>query len=505
MSNRIEEAIRKIIFERKQQDALLEQIIKKSLITEASPRKITIKPLSNKELEYAQSQGAEFGYAIITKDIVRIESDMNSWVRDVTVKSDEDTRNRVAIGPSGKFAKGTTAYNLNLNDPKSTVNLPNYIYIVRGPYEESIDGPTQSKRYVRKRNKAKEADDTKIKGRFKMVVWIIPLSVYGPLLQYKGVYQGVYSDNVFDILDLNKSKIGNTVILDDNDFKVLLTNRLTKIKPGTADELKTAPESWGKNINKPQSNFEGERPKNWIEYVNRGLGLGQSTPVDVADQEVWNGKFTGKWDNNFEVPISGKWIGDKATMEGEFLSSPAENKWWLSQGTITYADGDKLTGQFNQSFQLNGSNCTYVQPDGTTTTGTFKDGLFIEGKMVHPDGKTRTGSFNENGKLISGKIVYPDGDEESGIFISGVTIYIGKNVSGGGQEVIQFHYDDQGNIDTTKIGYKEFYDSSNKLINYYSGTINTNGTALTGTLYKADKTIVIGTYTNGVWKPEKAK
>lgn len=502
MSNRIEEAIQKIIFTRKQQDVLLERIIKQSLLLEDAPRKITIKALSQKQLAYAQSQGAEYAFQIVTKDIVSPESNMNSWVQKVIVKSDEDTRDRVAIGPSSKFAKGTTAYNLNLNDPKSTVDLPNYIYLVRGPFKKQTSGddePEFTKKYLRKTKKLD--NDSTVKGgigSFKLSVWIIPLSVYGPLLQYKGKYSGIN-------YKINFIKLGDAPVMDDNDFKVLLTQRLTKIAPGTAGDLAQAPASWGRDMNSPQLSFEGgPPPQNWIEYINRGLGLGASKTIKVTDKELGSGKFTGDWDDYLELPVQGVWTGDNGTIaDGTFSSSPAEDIWWLSDGTITYSDGEIQKGLFNRNMRLNGKG-SYKLADGTTFEGELTDGKRVTGKLTSPNGQTKFGTWDQNDDFLSGKITYSDGSTESGTFKNGVAIYYKKFTDANGKTIessTQCNYDSDGKIDTSKNGYIENKDDSGNVLAYYVGTLNQNLTPLNGTQYtSSDKTTVMGTFTNGVWK-----
>lgn len=502
MSNRIEEAIQKIIFTRKQQDVLLERIIKQSLLLEDAPRKITIRALSKKQFAYAQSQGAEYAFQIVTKDIVAPSSDMISWVQKIIVKSDEDTRDRVAIGPASKFAKGTTAYNLNLNDSKSTVNLPNYIYLVRGPYNENIDNINKSnsekkQTYTRKYLRKNTDDNKTTKGRFKLSVWIIPLTVYGPLLQYKGHFRGA---NITKILD-SYPKIGDAIVLRENNFSTLLTARLTKIKPGTARDLKDAPESWGISINDTNVSIKpGEAPSEWYKQVMRGMGESTSNIVDVKDLDLLGGKFTGKWDEVFEIPVQGVFTATNETIYDGTFSADGDGKWWLSQGTITFKDGQIQSGQFNRDFALNGFG-SYTLSDGTKFKGNFKDGKRVDGTLTTND-QTKVGTWDQNDNFLSGKITYSDGSTVEGTFRDGVAIYYEKNTGGGAPDHWnkKLHFNSDGEIDESKNVYIEYYDNSNNLINYYEGTIKKDTMPLNGTFYASDKTTVQGTYTNGEFK-----
>jgi len=323
MSNRIEDAIRQLILKRRQQDALLENIIKQSLLTEVTYKAKT-KPLSNKQLAFAKSQGAEYAYGVVFNTLPKDADKRLKLATDATLDSATDSRSdRVSIDASSKFAKGTSDVNINLNDPKEKINLPNYIYYLRDLYDDdNPNDPDLQPLPTRKSIRRKVKNDKFQRGRYKLQVWIIPISEYLKYFKFKGKYKGIKFPEP-------SYKIGDSYVVEENYWSSVMTAQLTKIADGTMNELNNFPPKWGQ-ITVRHPSLEDPNRQQRLSMISRGMGVEFESTKDVTNVKWRNGIFTGKWDIISNGPSDGELTTETDIYTGTWMYDSVSDTFWLS-------------------------------------------------------------------------------------------------------------------------------------------------------------------------------
>ena len=153
MSNRIEDAIRQLIMKRRQQDALLENIIKHALVPPSQQNKITAKPkpgailehiikktlltegvakivrTKKEDFEWAKKCGADHVFAVVMKRLP--ESRLTMAIAAACNASGGDPESKKEdVGPDGKYASAPDIqYQMNLDNPDAVTKISAYQYV----------------------------------------------------------------------------------------------------------------------------------------------------------------------------------------------------------------------------------------------------------------------------------------------------------------------------------------------------------------------------------------
>ena len=399
MSNRIEEAIRKIIFERKQRDVLLEQIIKKSLITEQVPKVKTSK-ISNAEQQEAKAAGAVYAYSVITRNVtlknlarsvaaVTIQAGLS---RDNDPTNDSTERKTQNIGADSIYATSQTQWIEDpVNPTLSEVMVAEYIYFIGN---------------IKEMGK-----------RIRCIVWIIPVKLWGQYVQVvrpAEFYDSSQSDT-YESEGNQSNKIGTTMAITmkswienqsegrkdrtDLDKDWYIKNNGGEIKP-------LPPESWYK--------FAGLTPA-------KAIALGavandvptepepaetnvQDDYVEVEDKKLKNsGTFSGTWNNTKNIPINGTVTSTNGNQySGDFSYDVTSKVWWLSKG-IRIANNGEYTeqGTFDQSGKFLEGTVSNTIKNATDNTKTIWKYFHVGGDVDTTNNKSTATRYDASNKVIA--------------------------------------------------------------------------------------------------------
>lgn len=297
MSKRIEEAIRNIMFTRKQQDVLLEQIIKKSLITETTI-KAKITGISKSEWAKAQAAGAVYAYGVVTRNVTlsNLPKSVAAVTRQSGLSRDDDPTNDATelktknIGETSEYATSTSEFSYDPTDKNSAHTVGTYTYFI-GNIKETGK-------------------------RTRCVVWIIPMKLWEPYEQTVLKKEEDYVE-IFTTEGEYLAKIGRARIITMKNFIKYSHDRANTpsidrewyIK-NNESEIPLPPASWYE--------FADETPAVAISIGRQDVAPAvdnvQDKIIDVVDKKLSDGDtFTGTWNDTKGYPIEGKIVNIKIT------------------------------------------------------------------------------------------------------------------------------------------------------------------------------------------------
>ena len=134
-------------------------------------------------------------------------------------------------------------------------------------------------------------------------------------------------------------------------------------------------------------------------------------------------KFDDKYESSFEglfeegIPIEGKftWGYDGTIFDGKFDKENSRS----GKGRIIYTDGSEYVGEWYRDEKT--GQGTLVFTNGTEFTGRWHEDCPSDGVMTYPDGTKYKGWFNQlSYDFGGGEIIYPDGSRfKSGFNLDG--------------------------------------------------------------------------------------
>jgi len=391
MSNRIEEAIRKILFTRKQQDVLLEQIIKQALLEGKTVAKI--KDATRAEQQEGKQAGAVVVYAVVMRNISEqnISKGVLAATNAVGLKDPNKRESKqIDIGPNSIYATTTGDF---IEDP---INSEQSQVRTRGEYKYFV------------------GNINKTGNRIRCVVWIIPMKLWQ---QYE---QLVLTDEYYQTDRSYSNAIGsaafaNTIITTMKswikrsesrandpylDRKWYIENNEGELKP-------LPPESWYK--------FAGLTPNKAVALETSSNTNSDPAPdnvnvqddiVEVTDQPIGNsgGVFTGKYNATKQIPINGTFKQRNTTLIGTFSYDATSNDWWFSEGTWQTPDQIRI-GKFTKNgvFTDGEYQFTNREPEPSMPDLSYRvyHGFKTAGDIDITNDKSKLFAYDANNKLIS--------------------------------------------------------------------------------------------------------
>jgi hypothetical protein len=426
---------------RRQQDALLENIIKYALVPPSQQNKITAKPkpgailehiikktlltegvakivrTKKEDFELAKKCGADHVFAVVTKRLP--ESRLSTAIAAACNASGGDPESKKEdVGPDGKYASAPNLeYAINLDEPDQISFISAYYYLYGNVKQ-------LGKRYR---------------------VTVLVMNTKNALLKYMAHHQGLQSDTA--VTDSSFIAVGNASVKSMKLMLNLIEDRIENVDRKwylkNKQEIPYPPQAWydfAKNEFPGVASSPGvvatdditDDPADQEEIDNV-----QDDIQEVTDKKVGTSTFTGTWNNTKGIPIKGIFKQRNTTLDGTFSYDATSKRWWFSNGT-------------------------WKTPD-----------------------QIRIGTFTENGVFTDGEYQFTNREVVSSMPDVSYRVYHGFKTA-----------DD---IDTKNNNSKIFaYDASNKVISYYEGTFNLDGNPNNGTLYTDDtKSTITGTFTNG--------
>ena len=376
MSNRIEEAIRKIIFERKQRDILLESIIKRSLFEDDEPavktarRRTTILKKAPKDVRAVAAKYGGIAYRAVIRGKGLTDAEINNLVH------------------------GKTSGNAQVGAKSPPYNTGDYTYIMSTRADVSTEDEKYSFYIVNVLvlpnsvlDKYKRPKKERMGGS-----WIgeIGLSPMINASSFNGDYQNIPQD-IIDALQVKR--------ISKYELKQIFAQvtQAQSAEPATTDADTSATQ--------------------------------EDVISDVKDLAMSKGIFNGKYNETKLVPIHGEWKVGSKLMSGDFTYDDNTNRWWFSSGTkqIKTPNNEKIfQGTFDQTGFLEGSaSVTITDPTNNIVEEYktfYKDGVIdtTNSKSTFTQYKLKKivafyeGSFTENGDFKTGT-VYTDNTKSTKI------------------------------------------------------------------------------------------
>jgi hypothetical protein len=359
---------------RRQQDALLENIIKESLLLELKSVGKLVRT-TNEDMKIKQTLGAEFVFAVVTKRYT--EKQLANVIASIAIASGakdkpDDTFEDIGVG--SKYATAEfNEYQQDL-DSKALGRMPKYYYLY--------------------------GNMKQIGQRYRITVCIMDSNKTIP---YRQKHLGGGDDG--DVMEYEGKtswgKVGNARI---QSMKSLLTYINDFIENICYDKtwysknnvgMKYPPAAWYEfaGMTQPAAEFTVQQILNqkcdytWEEEPSTDNV--QDDIQEVTDKEVGPSTFTGTWNNTKGHPVSGQMTiphpDGVIVKDGTWTYDINLNDYWLSQGTKKYPNGDYYKGTFDANKFLDGEyyqiGTPYTNPDSKRmykiTTG-YKQGGKID-------------------------------------------------------------------------------------------------------------------------------
>lgn len=369
MSNRIEEAIRKIIFERKQRDILLESIIKRSLFEDddlpvkTARRRTTILKKAPKDV---RAVAAKYG-GIAYRAVIRGKG--------------------LTIGEINNLVHGKTSGNSQIGAMSPPYNTGDYTYIV----STTADFSTEDERYS-----------------FYIVnVLVLPNSNLDK-------YKRPKKEQTGSIINFINSSPMITAHSFNDDYQNIPQDIIDALQVKRISKYEL------KQIFAQVTQAQSAEPAT----TDADTSATQEDVIsDVKDIPLGNGIFNGKYNETKGIPIRGEWTVDSKLMSGDFIYDANTNRWWFSSGTkqIKTPNDEKLfQGTFDQNGFLEGSaSLTITDPTNDTVEvykTFYKDGVIdtTNSKSTFTQYKLKKivafyeGSFTENAAFKTGTVYTDD-------------------------------------------------------------------------------------------------
>ena len=321
MSNRIEDAIRQLIMKRRQQDALLENIIKHSLFEDDEPaakkatgRKTVLKK-APKDVRAAAAKYGGIAYRVVIRG-----------------------RN-LSIGEINNIVYGKTSGNAQIGRMSPPYNQE-YVYVI----STSGDVSTADEKF----------------SYYIVNVLVLPNSTLDKYKRNTEITSGGYIGEIGESRMINAEFFANEYNVPQEIIDALEVKRISKYelkqiftqdsKPN--DSLADVPEQ-PENSNEPEETDVIE---------------------DVVDKKFKNGStFTGKWNSTINYAVSGIWTvphPDGVTVkDGTWVFDKESKLNWLSQGIKTYPSGEFEKGTFDFNKLIDGEYYEIGSPYTDTYLG----------------------------------------------------------------------------------------------------------------------------------------
>lgn len=493
--NRIENIIRKMIFDKKKQDVLLENIIKKTLFNEQKTGMAKIARITKKEYEEARAAGAEHAFVVVTRGysikklpevIARLaerteetpasgdeydpdaeykfipdESNTDSDAVDAAAGTNKPSSNekRVSIGPNSKFASSEITVPMNPAYPNDSLTIESaYRYLI---------------------GNIKQRGD-----KIRCIVWIMPMADYFKFLTY-----AIKNKNVFIAGGVVGAQIGPARVQLMRDFLALSEDRENRddlwrdwYLDKKMQELELPPESWykfagrqpkaaisiGKFTGKTETPDGGTQPENPKPELNNN----ESDTEQVKNIELGNGyKFTGTVKGGAIISGTKEWPvtteKDRTILQqGEWELSADGTKNTFKTGRVirngrAYKDGNRdMYDQFEYyivDFKVDETAIAEIKNLDASTNelyGTYK------------------GTLNQSLDQVTGEVKYTSKLQSDPA--SKKQFYVKST-----------YYYSNGYVDQTKQSELVRYDAStNKLYAIYKGTVDGYVNPKTGAAYE---------------------
>jgi hypothetical protein len=431
---------------RRQQDALLENIIKHALVPPSQQNKITAKPkpgailehiikktlltegvakivrTKKEDFELAKKCGADHVFAVVTKRLP--ESRLSAAIAAACNASGGDPESKKEdVGPDGKYASTPDIdYAPNLDEPDQISVISAYYYLYGNVKQ-------LGKRYR---------------------VTVLVMNTKNALLKYMAYHQGLEGDVFATASSYNP--VGNVSVKSMKMMLTLIEDRIENADMGwyrkNKQEIPYPPQAW---YDFAKNEFPGVAisPGASTDDITDDLADQEETDnvqddiQEVTDKKVGPSTFTGTWNNTKGHPVSGQMTvphpDGVIVKDGTWTYDVNSNNYWLSQGTKT-------------------------APSGEFQKGTFDANKFLDGEYY--------------------QIGTPYTDPDLG------RVY--RTWTG---------YRQGGKIDTTKQFKISIFDvSTKKEVSYYEGTVDETVDPNNGTIWEdSTKTNELGKITNGEW------
>lgn len=492
--NRIENIIRKMIFDKKKQDVLLENIIKKTLFNEQKTAMAKIARITKKEYEEARAAGAEHAFAVVTRGysikklpeiIARLaerteetpasgdEYDPNAEYKFVPDESNTDSdavdaaagknkpssnEKRVSIGPNSKFASSEITVSQNPAYPDDSLTIDSaYRYLIGN---------------IKQRG-----------NKIRCIVWIMPMADNFKFLTY-----AIKNKDVFIAGGNFGAQIGAASVQLMRDFLAFSENRKNRddlwrewyLNQKTS-ELELPPESWykfagrepkaaisiGKFTGKTETPDGGTQPENPKPELNNN----ESDTEQVKNIELGGYKFTGTVKGGAIISGTKEW--PVTTEKNRIILQQGE--WELS------ADGNKnkfKTGRVihNGPVYKDGNRDMYDQTEYYVVDFKIDETAIAELKNLDASTNellgTYKGTFNQSLNQITGEVKYTSKLQSDPA--SKKQFYVKST-----------YYYSNGAVDQTKQSELVRYDAStNKPYAIYKGTVDGYVNPKTGAAYE---------------------
>lgn len=437
--NRIENIIRKMIFDKKKQDVLLENIIKKTLFNEQKTAMAKIARITKKEYDEARAAGAEHAFAVVTRGysikklpevIVRLaerteetpapgdeydpeaeyefipdESNTDSDAVDAAAGKNKPLSNekRVSIGPNSKFASSEITVSQNPAAPDDSLTID-------GAYRYLIGNIKQRGNKIR------------------CIVWIMPMADNFKFLTYASKIDSPGKDVLY--AGMQAVQIGNATVQLMRDFLAFSEKRANRddlwrdwYHDKKILELELPPKAWYK--------FAGRQP---VIAISIGVSGEKTEPTDKPTKPT-----------------------DEPTKPTDEPTKPTDEPASAAAEDVEQHTNDKLTS-------------------GYFFTGTSKGGKLISGKTEWPVttdkdrtilkqgewGMTPAGQWKfKAGRIIHNSPAFKDNNRD---------LYVQTEYY-----VVDFK------VDETAIAEQKTLDAAtNKLVGTYKGTVNQSLNPVTG-------------------------
>jgi len=293
MSNRIEDAIRQLIMKRRQQDTLLENIIKRSLFEDDEPaakkatgRKTVLKK-ATKDVRAAAAKYGGIAYRVVIRG------------------------RKLSIGEINNTVYGKTVGNNQVGRLSSPYNQ-GYVYII----STAADASSEDEKFT----------------YYIVNVLVLPNSTLDKYKRNTEIETGGYIGEIGESTMINAERFADEYNVPQEIIDALEVKRISKYgleKIFTQDSKPNASVTATTN-----TEFETE-----TDVIS-----------DVTDQSIGKagGVFTGKYNATKGIPIEGIFKQRNTTLDGTFSYDDTSKHWWFSNGTWKTPDQIRI-GTFTEN------------------------------------------------------------------------------------------------------------------------------------------------------------
>jgi hypothetical protein len=349
MSNRIEDAIRQLIMKRRQQDALLENIIKHSLFEDDEPaakkatgRKTVLKK-APKDVRAAAAKYGGIAYRVVIRG-----------------------RN-LSIGEINNIVYGKTSGNAQIGRMSPPYNQ-GYVYVI----STASDASTADEKF----------------SYYIVNVLVLPNSTLDKYKRNTEITSGGYIGEIGNSIMINAERFADEYNVPQEIIDALEVKRISKY------ELKQI--------------FTQDSKPNASVPATTNAEFETETDVisDVTDQPIGNkgGVFTGKYNATKGIPIQGIFKIRNTTLDGTFSYDATSNHWWFSNGTWKTPDQIRI-GTFTENGVFTDGEYQFTNREVVTSMPDVSyrvyHGFKTAGDIDTKNNKSKIFVYNASNKVIS--------------------------------------------------------------------------------------------------------